>query len=54
VIAAIVPTAGLGRPDSVGAFFKKYVADHPQTGDVVRLAMEHLEISLRMRNRSSS
>jgi tricorn protease interacting factor F2/3 len=54
VIAAIVPAAGIGRPESVGDFFKKYVADHPQTGDVVRLAMEHLEINLRMRKRSSS
>jgi tricorn protease interacting factor F2/3 len=54
VIAAIVPTAGIDRPESVGAFFKKYVADHPQTGDVVRLAMEHLEINLRMRDRSSN
>ena len=54
VIAAIVPTAGLDRPDSVRAFFKKYVADHPQTGDVVRLALEHLEINLRMRERSSN
>lgn len=54
VIAAIVPTAGIDRSESVGAFFKKYVAAHPQTGDVVRLAMEHLEINLRMRNRSSS
>jgi aminopeptidase N len=53
VIAAIVPTAGIDRSESVGAFFNEYVADHPQTGDVVRLAMEHLEINLRMRNRSS-
>ncbi|MFO7686336.1 MAG: M1 family metallopeptidase [Desulfobacterales bacterium] len=54
VIAAIVPTAGIHRPESVGAFFRQYVADHPQTGDVVRLALENLEINLRMRNRSSS
>ncbi|MGA9476993.1 MAG: ERAP1-like C-terminal domain-containing protein, partial [Desulfobacterales bacterium] len=49
VIAAIVPTAGLDRPELVRAFLKTYVADHPQTGDVVRLALEHLEINLRMR-----
>ncbi|MGB7919686.1 MAG: hypothetical protein WCF40_06475, partial [Desulfobacterales bacterium] len=54
VIAAIVPTAGLDRSELVRAFFKTYVADHPQTGDVVRLALEHLEINLRMRERSSS
>jgi tricorn protease interacting factor F2/3 len=53
VIAAIVPSAGIDRPESVGAFFKKYVAEHPQTGDVVRLAMEHLEINMRMRDISS-
>ncbi|MFZ0133231.1 MAG: M1 family metallopeptidase [Desulfobacterales bacterium] len=52
VIAAIVPTAGIERPESVGAFFRKYVADHPQTKDVVRLALEHLEINLGMRRRS--
>ncbi|MFZ0724851.1 MAG: M1 family aminopeptidase, partial [Desulfobacterales bacterium] len=54
VIAAIVPTAGVERPASVVAFFRKYVADRPQTGDVVRLALEHLEINLRMRRRSAA
>ncbi len=53
VIAAIVPSAGMDRSESVGAFFKDYVAEHPQTGDVVRLAMEHLEINMRMRNISA-
>ncbi|MGW8186228.1 MAG: ERAP1-like C-terminal domain-containing protein, partial [Desulfobacterales bacterium] len=54
VIAAIVPSAGLGQPESVRSFFNQYVTDHPQTQDVVRLALEHLEINLRMRDRASS
>jgi tricorn protease interacting factor F2/3 len=54
VIAAIVPAVGINKSESVGAFFKEYVEGHPQTGDVVRLAMEHLEINMRMRDRSSS
>jgi tricorn protease interacting factor F2/3 len=53
VIAAIVPAAGVDRPEIVSEFMKKYVSDHPRTGDVVRLALEHLDINLRMRARCS-
>ena len=49
VIAAVVPSAGIGRMDAVQGFFEKYVGEHPNFGDVVRLALEQLAINVGMR-----
>jgi aminopeptidase N len=49
VIAAIVPVAGLDRPQEVKAFFKDYMQKTDKAADVIRLSLERLEINLRMR-----
>jgi tricorn protease interacting factor F2/3 len=54
VIAAVIPSAGLDRIDAVQGFFDGYVAKHPHTGDVVRLALEQLAINVRMRKEAAT
>ena len=54
VIAAVIPSAGIDRLDTVQGFFKAYVEKHPHTGDVVRLALEKLAINVRMRQQAES
>ncbi len=49
VIAAVVPSGGLGREAEVSAFFSDYLKTRPQVTDVVRLSLELLEINRRMR-----
>lgn len=49
VVAAIIPTAGIQRPDEVKAFFEDYRAQKDKAGDVINLSLERLEINLRMR-----
>jgi tricorn protease interacting factor F2/3 len=52
VVAAIVPTAGLTRPDEVKAFFDDYRSKTDKARDVINLSLERLEINLRMRNKA--
>jgi aminopeptidase N len=49
VIAAIVPMAGMERPQEVKAFFEDYMQKTDKAADVIRLSLERLEINLRMR-----
>ena len=48
VIAAVIPSVGMDRADEVKQFFTEYIKKQPQTGDVVRLALEQLAINMRM------
>jgi aminopeptidase N len=50
VIAAIVPMAGMERPQEVKAFFEDYMQKTDKAADVIKLSLERLEINLRMRN----
>jgi tricorn protease interacting factor F2/3 len=52
VIAAIVPTAGLGRTAPVREFFERYGRRTDKARDVIRLSLERLEIHERMRRRN--
>ncbi len=49
VIAAIIPTAGMERPDEVTAFFTDYMKKNDKAADVIKLSLERMEINLRMR-----
>jgi aminopeptidase N len=51
VIAAIVPAAGMERPDEVRAFFAEYVQKNGKARDVIRLSLERMEINCSMRRR---
>ena len=50
VVAAVVPVAGMDRPDAVKDFFEDYMKKTDRAADVIRLSLERLEINLRMRN----
>ena len=47
VVAAVIPVAGMRDPDAVKTFFSRYLEDHPQATDVVKLSLEKLAINLR-------
>jgi aminopeptidase N len=49
VIAAIVPMAGIERPQEVRAFFEDYMQKTDKASDVIKLSLERLEINLRLR-----
>jgi hypothetical protein len=49
VIAAIVPMAGIERPQEVRAFFEDYLQKTDKASDVIKLSLERLEINLRLR-----
>ncbi|MEJ2219876.1 MAG: M1 family metallopeptidase [Desulfobacterales bacterium] len=49
VVAAIVPVAGMDNPEAVTDFFEDYMRKTDKAADVIRLSLERLEISLRMR-----
>jgi hypothetical protein len=51
VVAAVIPAAGLERPEVVRAFFADYVRRNAKAADVIRLSLERLEINLRLRER---
>jgi tricorn protease interacting factor F2/3 len=53
VVAAVVPAAGIERPEAVRAFFAGYVQKTEKARDVIRLSLERMEIHLRMRQRCS-
>ncbi len=46
VIAAVIPVAGMRDPAAVKTFFSRYLEDHPQATDVVKLSLEKLAINL--------
>jgi hypothetical protein len=49
-VAAIIPTAGMERPEEVKRFFEQYRSQKDVAKDVIKLSLERLEINLRMRN----
>jgi hypothetical protein len=49
VIEAIVPVCGLGREEEIRAFFEDYMKRKTAAKDVIKLALEKLEINSRMR-----
>jgi tricorn protease interacting factor F2/3 len=51
VVAAIVPAAGLQRPDEVRAFLVAYMQKTEKARDVIRLSLERMEINCKMRQR---
>ncbi len=51
IIAAVVPICGIAKAGKVVEFFEAYTRKHPGTGDVVKLALEELEINRKMRER---
>jgi aminopeptidase N len=50
VVAAILPSAGLERPEEVRAFFRDYMRKTDKAVEVIRLSLERLEINLRLRS----
>jgi hypothetical protein len=52
VIAGIVPVGGLGNEPEVRSFFEAYAERRKGLGDVIRLALEKLEINKRLRERN--
>ena len=50
VVAAVIPSSGMERPDEVKKFFAEYMDQKDKARDVIRLSLERLEINLRMRN----
>ena len=53
VIAAVVPAAGMERPDEVRGFFAEYMRKTEKAREVIRLSLEHMEINCRMRRRGN-
>jgi tricorn protease interacting factor F2/3 len=55
VVGALIPSAGMDRPDEIGRFFENYLQKKDKAGEVIKLSLEKLKINLRMRqlNRSS-
>jgi tricorn protease interacting factor F2/3 len=54
VVAAIVPAAGIERPEAVRGFFTEYLQQKPDKArEVIRLSLERMEIHCRMRQRCS-
>ncbi len=51
VVAAIVPAAGMERPDEVRGFFADYMQKTGNARDVIRLSLERLEINCSFRRR---
>jgi tricorn protease interacting factor F2/3 len=51
VIAAVLPAAGLTRPEEVRSFFADYVQKAGTPREVIRLSLERMEIQWRMRRR---
>jgi tricorn protease interacting factor F2/3 len=49
VVAAVLPSAGLERPEEVKAFFTDYMRKTDKAVEVIRLSLERLEINLRLR-----
>jgi len=49
-VAAIVPLSGISQEGEVKSFMTAYMADHPETKDIVRLSLEQLEINMLMRS----
>lgn len=48
IITAIIPVFGNRQPQKVKGFFRRYMDQHPQYEESIKLAMEKLEINLGM------
>ena len=53
VVGAIIPAAGLERPQEINTFFDEYMHKTDLAKDVIKLSLELLEINLRMRKANS-
>jgi aminopeptidase N len=51
LITAIVPSAGLYRPDEIRGYFTEYLSRSEKAKDAIKLALEKLEINLQIRKR---
>jgi len=51
IITAMVPWAGIFRQDEIKAHFTWYLEKTGKTGDAIKMALERLEINLRIRKR---
>jgi tricorn protease interacting factor F2/3 len=49
LITAIVPSAGIYRPDEIRAYFINYLSHSEKAKDAIKLALEKLEINLQTR-----
>ena len=49
IVATIIPSVGIEKPDEVTSFFEDYMARTQKAGDVIRLSLEKLNINLQMR-----
>ena len=49
LITAIVPSAGLYRPEEIRGYFTDYLSRSDKARDAIKLSLEKLEINLRMR-----
>ena len=49
LITAIVPSAGLYRPDEIRSYFTDYLGRSEKARDAIKLSLEKLEINLRVR-----
>ena len=49
ILTALISSSGIHRPDEVRNFFNAYMLKSEKAGDAIRLALERLEIRLRMR-----
>ncbi len=49
IITGIVPICGIGKADEVNTFFNRYLAEKPKSEEVVKLALEKLNINLKMK-----
>ena len=49
IVSAVIPAAGIERPETVQAFFRDYLSRTSKAGDVIRMSLEKLRIDLQMR-----
>ncbi|MFW6081959.1 MAG: M1 family metallopeptidase [Desulfosalsimonas sp.] len=54
IIAAVLPLAGLEKPEEAIAHFEKYLEKNPPAADTVRMSLEKLDINHRLRSRADS
>ncbi len=50
ILTALIPSVGIHQPDTVRDFFNVYMVKSEKAGDAIRLALEKLEIHIRMRH----
>jgi len=52
IVAAIVPAAGMEKPDEVRSFFEDYARRTDKARDAIRLSLEKLAINLQLRDKT--